>query len=144
MKREIKFRGKRPDGGEWAYGSLIKYHNPYIEGSTRTFIAPHDIEYHQQVTLTQKHRIEVPSYIVDSSTVGQFTGLQDRNGKEIYEGDIFVSRGLLCTSVVEWEKEGRFLGFTIGGERKITYINREPRVEVVGNIHENTELLVTP
>lgn len=70
----------------------------------------------------------------------QFTGLKDKNGKEIYEGDIFVNRGL-CTAVVEWEREGRFLGFTIGEERKIMYINREPKVEVIGNIYENPELI---
>jgi len=80
------------------------------------------------------------TYKVGDFELMQFTGLKDKNGKEIYEGDIFVSRGL-CTAVVEWEKEGRFLGFTIGGERKIIYINREPKVEIIGNCFENPELM---
>ncbi|MDD4239684.1 MAG: YopX family protein, partial [Desulfotomaculaceae bacterium] len=62
------------------------------------------------------------------------------NGKEIYEGDIFRS-SLGVVAVVEWEREGRFLGFTVGSERKIVYINREPAVEVIGTIHENSDLL---
>ena len=70
----------------------------------------------------------------------QYTGLKDKSGKKIYEGDVFISRGL-CMAVVEWEKGGRFLGFTIGNERKIIYVDREPMVEVIGNIFENPELL---
>lgn len=70
----------------------------------------------------------------------QYTGLNDKNGKQIYEGDVFrTCQGIVA--VVEWEKEGRFLGFTLGGEKKIMYINREPAVEIIGNIHSNPELL---
>lgn len=72
--------------------------------------------------------------------VMQYTGLKDKNGIEIYEGDIFKSI-IGVNATVEWEKEGRFLGFTIDGKRRITYINREPLVEVIGNIYENPELL---
>lgn len=68
----------------------------------------------------------------------QFTGLRDKNGKEIYEGDVFRT-SLGHVAIVEWEKEGRFLGFTI--DRSILYINREPAVEVIGNIYEKPELL---
>ena len=71
MKREIKFRGKRLDNGEWVYGYYVKsptgdriYWQPFKEATSNT--------YHN----------------VDPSTVGQYTGLKDKNGKEIYEGDI--------------------------------------------------------
>lgn len=63
MKREIKFRGKRLNNGEWVYGDL------------------RDTGYNTTIT-NRMH------YVVDPETVGQFTGLKDRSGKEIYEGDI--------------------------------------------------------
>ena len=72
--------------------------------------------------------------------ITQYTGLNDKNGKEIYEGDIFeTTSGVVA--VVEWENNGRFLGFTVESERKIVYVGREPKVEVIGNIYENPELL---
>jgi hypothetical protein len=68
----------------------------------------------------------------------QYTGLLDKNGKEIYEGDIFKSiRGY--KAVVEWVDDGRFLGFTT--ERSIVYVGQEPAVEIIGNIYENPEVV---
>ncbi|AYB47968.1 hypothetical protein D5F53_29315 [Paenibacillus lautus] len=82
--REIKFRGKRIDNGEWVYGSYT--HCRDVDGNPS--IIPFRANYH------------VP---VDRETVGQYTGLSDRNGKEIYEGDI--REGDHAIYLIEWNAE---------------------------------------
>ena len=69
MSRDIKFRGKRFDNDGWAYGNLI------IDDSGNCEI----VDYEDNCELR---------YNVRGETIGQFTGLHDANGKEIYEGDI--------------------------------------------------------
>ena len=124
--RKILFRGKRKDNGEWIMSSDICQAN------------------YDEVYLSD-YGIWAEVY---SETVGQSTGLTDKNDKEIFEGDIFKSStGYI--SVVEWCDDGRFLGFGINrevsaymhGDRVITYIAQEPTVEVIGNIHDTPELL---
>ena len=119
MNREILFRGKPIDKkfGEWVEGF---YMEDLDNGRVKSFIfnPPLQIE-------------------VDPETVGQFTGLTDRKGNRIYEGDIFES--IYVIAVVEWDKDARFLGFT--SQRRILYVGREPKVDIIGNIHDNPSLL---
>ena len=131
--REIKFRGKRLDNGEWAYGDLIQ--NP--ENTSIYWTEPY-------CGTWQDKKVKV-----DPETVGQFTGLEDKNGKDVYEGDILGS-------------EGRGIGWVKGGVRgycyDVVYINHPAeesdwplystvkydypeQIEVIGNIHDNPEIL---
>jgi uncharacterized phage protein (TIGR01671 family) len=114
--REIKFRAW--DG--------TKMYNPILADG-KTFRSGRDYEDYNDAPF---------------DSVMQYTGLKDKNGVEIYEGDIFKTRNGVV-AVVEWdENNGRFLGFTIERERKIVYVGQEPAVEVIGNIHQNADLLI--
>ena len=122
MNREITFRGKRVDNDEWVYGYLVEVVN-YITDRKATFIIEQDTTYYYgEFTCAVD---------VKPETVGQFTGLCDKNGTKIFEGDI-VYNGVFKAQV-EFIN-GRFLPF--GSD---TFFADE--CEVIGNIYDNKELL---
>jgi hypothetical protein len=123
MMREILFRGKRMSDGEWLYGSLLQVNR---KGATECCI--HSDRY---------------SHLIDPDTVGQYTGLTDKNGKKIFEGDILQNEeGCLFGASYRFRVEfypGRFYGESGG---LLTIIPGEMHLcEVVGNIHDSPELL---
>lgn len=129
--REIKFRGKRLDNGEWIEGDLLRmldhwfiFPNPEPEG--------------------------IDKYAVDPATVGEFTGLKDKNGKEIYEGDVI--RSPLSEDKTRPHRifyhtgNAAFMGALVD-RKELCYLRLDQDwiykfgKEVISNIHDNPEFL---
>ena len=129
--REILFRGKRIDNGEWVYGI-------YLDG----FIVNGVIE------STNEYIVLENWCPVDEETVGQYTGLKDKNGKKIFEGDILLSeswgsnaRSKRKTHIVEWGRD-KWLAAGYNGEMKVKpSLDTKSDWQVIGNIHDNKELI---
>ncbi len=127
--RTIKFRGKSILTDEWFYGDLV-----HSADKKRTAILVNDKDSYDECE-------------VDSETIGQFTGLYDENGKEIYEGDIlkWKADNLLYAVVFNW---GMFYASVevcnqeIYGGFPLHALAEEngKDIEIVGNIYDNPEL----
>ena len=150
--RENLFRGKRRDNGEWVYGSLFV-------GFKKSYICPEAIAmYNFDGALCLGGFVEV-----DPSTIGQYTGLKDNNGKMIFEGDIiksdngrhsaisvvkfgeyypklfFAMLDICCTGVQHLNANGFYLE-SAKHEDMILFKSRH--LVVIGNIYDNPDLLL--
>lgn len=125
--RTIKFRGKRVENGEWVYGYLQKYQETH---ASRLCICAVSVRTWRDALL----------YEVVPDTVGQFTGLLDKNGKEIYEGDVVnFDNYLQGRSYVEFDR-GCFWVASHNYTTTLTY-RVSLHTHIVGNIHDNPELM---
>lgn len=131
--REILFRGKRVDNGEWVYGDLLTDGIDYI-----TAIRVHNAnEFGESAVIA-----------VIPKTVGQYTGLPDKNRKRIFEGDIVEftdkytrskGRAEIVFEAFKWKYSGCYYG-----GNPIVWLcidDRSVEFEVIGNNHDNHELL---
>jgi uncharacterized phage protein (TIGR01671 family) len=146
--REIKFRGKSLESGLWVYGYVI-FSKPFADGKRWAWIIEESILPLGAVSTPTSKFIQV-----DPETVGQFTGLQDKNGRDIYEGDILRehSGDEYCNG--GWSKTywigfidllSPFDGYVRYDDFEKTHymvngINPD-KTEIIGNIHDNPELL---
>ena len=136
MNREIKFRGK--DRENWHYGDLvqeIRHNDNKLFDGTMTHIR--NFEYKNGDYIGD-------SFPVNSETIGQYTGLHDKNGKEIYEGDIVrivVNNNIEKICKVEFKNE--IFGVMFSKNKDLTAFPHfcNTTFEVIGNIYDNPELL---
>lgn len=151
MKREILFHGKRVDNGQWVEGSLIG----------EDVIVGNIVDFEEDYFTTEFW------YRVDHETIGQFTGMTDKNGTKIFEADVLKFVGGTCDFFVKsayghrHEKGTIFTvkwfpsGYTLYESKtknplypncwsnigNYDFWNNSRSFEVIGNIHDNKELL---
>lgn len=150
MKREIKFRGYDPDTKRWYYGSLVKQNKT-------TYVTSEDYDQNPSNTEWFIFWDEMTDWClpnrhlrgsVDPKSIGEYTGLHDKNGREIYEGDIIVTHpkskyedpksgvvqyGGSCPSFIYKAEDGE--------EYDIWSSNAYRTYEAIGNIFEDEQLL---
>ena len=123
--REVIFRGKRMDNGEWIEGSLLGI--DWCDKPSTYSIAPNT-----PVSVF---------YSVIPETVGQYTGLTDKNGVRIFEGDILTIENEGVYAAIKYNESNA--AFYVEDEDHEDYLGEawETDVIIIGNIHDNPELL---
>ena len=127
--REILFRGKRKDTGEWVYGVYVVMHHNDDRTHLYHFIIPENSD------LSFGVKVEDILVEVIADTVGQYTGAIDKNGKEIFEGDLVK----IEIGVIKYEiPDCAFIICTGGCDFVMDYAKDS---EIIGNVHDNPKLL---
>lgn len=124
--REILFKAKRKDNGEWAEGLLV-------------FLTKINLANAETVLAIQ--RFALGSVEIDDSTICQYTGLTDKNGNKIWENDVVKDTDIHLLGSVEYDEEH---GMYVINEVNDGYQNFQEFwscTEVIGNIFDNPELL---
>lgn len=127
MNRKIIFRAKRSENNDWVYGDLL--HPSCVSAG-----------YEIHPYIRDRHAC---AHEVDKDTIGQFTGLYDKNGKEIYEGDIVLHKTYHGekSCVVRFECGAFIIGYHEGSSTKRMPMLINKSCVLIGNIHDNPELI---
>lgn len=172
MKREILFRGKRADNGEWVEGLLHKRQTEwhcimYFDNEIHAYFDPSIEKYNQNHKILLTDNIQtfdnfgnLYNFDVNPETIGQFTGMTDKNGKRIFEGDIckvVVELNYSCADKHYENQIGEIVYGLLGSfclkvgndkvpimhfiDNHLSLINDCSRIEVIGNIYDNSEFL---
>ena len=130
--REILFRGKQTDNGEWIEGAYSPFHLNFGEREEKPHI----------IIISDDEDIDGLWCEVIPETVGQYTGLTDKNGVRIFEGDIvsLVKHDSLIYKVVYVPCRYELVN-SKGVNCFVLDIYKSENIEVIGNIHDNPELL---
>jgi hypothetical protein len=125
MKREILFRGLSNQGKGWLYGDVVRN----VEGAV-AIMPPYQMN--MDNTCSQNE--------VNPETIGQYTGLKDKNGKKIFEGDIISIGDPNIKYIIMWRNDG-FCAKQIGASSYIGLTYWASNIEVLGNVIDNPELI---
>lgn len=127
--REILFRGKTPMTDRWVFGSGLLY------DGVNTWIVNNPIG--QAIAFGETKTIVIPE------TIGQYTGLTDKNGTKIFEGDIVKYGDTIHKVVFEQRTGTAYFGIVYNELETLPFGHYQDlkQIEVIGNIHDNPELL---
>ena len=126
MNREILFRGKLINNGEWVYGFLTKAYNS----------DKNEINYVIQHVFFELENVQIDSFFVDPKTVGQFSGKTNKNGNKVFEHDIVKDEhGRIYEISVD-----EIHSFKFKNGKDEFYKNCMNKCEIIGNIHDNPDL----
>lgn len=143
--REILFRGKRTDNGEWIEGYLVKIGRESFSDHERYGICNKAIPLGGSGVC---YNLKIDEVIPE--TVGQYTGLTDKNGKKIFEGDIIFCKKPIEGNHIDYCIEFGFVEMKYGAfglHRKQGFYRpfkdwlEDYEYEVIGNIHDNPEFM---
>lgn len=131
--REILFRGKQINNSRWVEGDLLRL-KFYPNDSEHSLVFTESVEYPRSKFSG--------AFEVVPETVGQYTGLKDKNGKRIFEGDILRGYNFLHENRTVYQVTFEDGCFYYCDEDGVTWHNSHiENVELIGNIHDNPELL---
>ena len=150
--REIKFRAKRIDNNKWAYGGLVQADDYCIIDQQNELYVEREYNFRGDT-----HFFQLSGVMCDKTTIGQFTGLKDKSGKEIYEGDLIKAPSGRIYAVIfsTWihEEKREFLKvidiyehtgwcMSLDGVNPCELLDSEVcQGSIIGSVYDNPELL---